>query len=282
VRSEAARLGRRWTLTRRPSLALAYHALSDDWDNPLAIPIARFASHMHRLSAMGYTAVCFGEFARLRHRGGLLAITFDDAFSSALTRAVPILAELGWPATVFASTAAVDAQAPMRYLLGNDGRPPRDEATLQPLSWDALRECRDLGWEIGSHGVTHRRLSSLSPDERRTEIETARHRIETEVGPCASISYPWGEVTEDVVEAAVRAGHSAGSGLAGRFADGDNMRVPRFAISRMDGRGRFALKTSRSAGSIRRSAVWSALEHARRREYEPVGDTVDRTRELQA
>jgi len=263
------RMGR---LGRRRPLALAYHALTDDWPDPLAVRVDRFAAQVRHLQEAGYVGVRLTELARDPGRDGVVAITFDDAFSSVLTEALPVLDELGWPATVYASTGVIDDGQPMLWLLGQRGRPPADERTLMPLSWDDLRLLHARGWEIGSHGTTHRRLSAMGPEERRFEIEHARGRIEAEVGPCTAISYPWGEVVDEVVHAAMDAGHVAGSGLEGRFEHGDPMRVPRFAVSGRDGAFRFAAKSSRTVSSVRHTSVWTGLERLRRRDYEPVGD----------
>ena len=268
--------GRRGRRRPRLALALAYHAIADDWDDPLSVPVSRFATQMHHLRDLGYTGVRFSELAHRLDARGIVAITFDDAFSSVRDRALPLLDELGWQATVFASSAVVDAGKPMTWLLGEHGRAPGRDSTLCPLSWDDLRLLREAGWEIGSHGATHRRLSSLDADERERELTVARGRIEAEVGACSAISYPWGEVVDVVVAAAVAAGHTAGSGLEGRFEEHDPMRVSRFAVSRCDGTLRFAAKTSRTLSTVRRTPVWTGLERIRRRDYEPVGDAASR------
>ena len=266
----ATRNGRR---SHRPPLALAYHALADDWDDPLAVTVHAFETHVRRLHLTGYEGVRFSELALGPRRDGVVALTFDDAFASVLERAFPLLEELGWPATVFASASVVDDGVPMTWLLGEHGRTPGREEILDPLGWDDLRRLRSRGWEIGSHGATHRRLSALDPEERLRELALSRARIEAEVGDCTAISYPWGEVVDEVVDAAVEAGYIAGGGLEGRFGSRrDPMRVPRFAVSRRDGALRFAAKTSRTLASIRRTRVWSGLELIRRRDYEPDDD----------
>jgi peptidoglycan/xylan/chitin deacetylase (PgdA/CDA1 family) len=268
--------GRRGRRRPRLALALAYHAIADDWDDPLSVTPTRFVAQVRHLHDLGYTGVRFSDLAHRPDDGGIVAITFDDAFSSVRSRALPLLDELGWPATVFASSAVVDAGEPMTWLLGVQGQAPERDDTLRPLGWGDLRFLHERGWEIGSHGATHRRLSALEPDERDRELTAARERIEAEVGPCRAISYPWGEVVDEVVMAAVATGHTAGSGLEGRFEDRDPMRVPRFAVSRYDGTLRFAAKTSRTLSTVRRTPVWTGLERIRRRDYEPVGDASER------
>jgi len=257
---------------RRRSLALAYHAVTDDWDDPLAVRVDRFRKQVAHLHETGYRGVRFTDLALQPDRGDAVAITFDDAFSSVITQALPLLEELGWPATVFASSGAIDPGAPMVWLLGQRGTRPPDSTTLMPLSWSDLRLLHERGWEVGSHGTTHRRLSTLDAEERTRELTTARSRIEAEVAPCTAISYPWGEVVDHVVDAAAMAGYTAGGGLEGRFEQHDPLRVPRFAVSRRDGSLRFAAKASRTLSAVRRTALWTGLERVRRRDYEPASD----------
>ena len=258
--------------SRRPPLALAYHAIADDWDDVLAVTAQRFEAHVRRLRSAGYTGIRFSELALGPRRDRVVALTFEDAFASVVERVLPVLDGVGWPATVFASASVVDDGAPMTWLLGERGRAPEPPDVLSPLGWPQLRLLHERGWEIGSHGATHRRLSALEPAERRRELELSRARIEAEVGECTAISYPWGEVVPEVVADAVRAGYTAGGGLEGRFTLRDPMCVPRFAVSRRDGTLRFAAKTSGVLASVRSTPVWSGLELIRRRDYEPDDD----------
>ena len=131
------------------------------------------------------------------------------------------------------------------------------------LTWAELSALAAEGWEIGSHGRTHRLLSSLDDAELEDELAGSRAEIVDHLGSCTSIAYPWGEVTDRVVEAARRAGYATGSGLWGRVVDDDPLRVPRQAISGVDGRRRMALKTSGLFWALRSSGLWDALDRAR-------------------
>src|SRR3954447_12418300 len=86
---DATRRGR-WR-SRRPPLALAYHAVADGWDDPLAVTAARFEIQVRHLREMGYAGVRFTDLAHSDGRQPVVAITFDDAFSSVRSRALPLL-----------------------------------------------------------------------------------------------------------------------------------------------------------------------------------------------
>jgi peptidoglycan/xylan/chitin deacetylase (PgdA/CDA1 family) len=69
--------------------------------------------------------------------------------------------------------------------------PPR---TLEPLSWDEIREMASNGIGFGAHTRTHPILSALESDEEiREEIEGSRNRIADELGrPPTHFCYPNG------------------------------------------------------------------------------------------
>jgi peptidoglycan/xylan/chitin deacetylase (PgdA/CDA1 family) len=244
-------------------LGLTYHAITDAWDDELALPPASFQAQLLRIAGAGYRGVTFSRFAEQPSERGMVAITFDDGFSSVYEQAAPLLDELGWPATVFVTTGAVERDEPMRWLVGTDQAEPLDGDQLRPLTWAQLESLAARGWEIGSHSVTHRLLSTLEPAEQQQELVSSREVITDHVGSCVSISYPWGEVNDVVAAAARQGGYTAGGGLAGRFHMGDPMRVPRFAVARRDDGLRIALKTSGLVWSARSSALWTTLSRLR-------------------
>jgi peptidoglycan/xylan/chitin deacetylase (PgdA/CDA1 family)/glutathione synthase/RimK-type ligase-like ATP-grasp enzyme len=254
-----------WIAAARPGpriLVLAYHSISDAWSDPLAVHPTAFAGQVHALANRGYRGVTFGEAARAEAHVGepLIAITFDDAFAT-VRSARKILEEVGWPATVFVPTVAVDTGAPMRWLL-RDRWMPDDDAHLSPLTWEDLAELRDVGWEIGSHSRTHPLLSSLDDAAAYEELCGSRAEIEERLGPCSSISYPWGELDDRIIALAREAGYANGSGLVGGR-DGDPFAVARFAIAAGDGTIAYALKTSAAFWRFRGSLPWRALDHVR-------------------
>ena len=242
------------------NVALAYHAITDDWTHALATSRARFRRQLARLASRGFRGVTLNELATGQCSGRTVAITFDDGFAS-VVQAKPMLDELGWPATVFVVTDAIDSGRPMPWLGGPMG--VNEDARL-PLTWEALSDLAAAGWEIGSHGRTHRLLSELSDAERAAELAESRDAVALRIGSCRGISYPWGEVDDRVVAAARHAGYAYGSGLAGRFARDDAMRVPRVAIDGRDGTVRFGLKTSRAFFVVRTSVAWTWLDVVRR------------------
>ena len=243
--------------SRRGLLVLAYHAVTPTWRHPLAVAPEAFRAQLRLLVSRGYRGVTFGEAAHTESSARRVAITFDDAFASVASAGRPILAELGWPATVFVPTVPVETREPMRWLGGGGSE-------VLPMSWDDVEELAASGWEIGSHTRTHRLLSRLPPEEVAEELSGSRREILRRVGRCDAISYAWGEVEPGVIEMAREAGYTSGSGLAGQFRFGDPMRVPRFAVAGADGtRARFRIKTSPLVWLARSTPAWRLLDSLR-------------------
>jgi peptidoglycan/xylan/chitin deacetylase (PgdA/CDA1 family) len=81
------------------------------------------------------------------------------------------------------------------------------------LDWDGARRLQDY-MTIGSHSLRHDILSCEGAEEQRTDILTARRRLQAELGTGAEvIAYPNGEAADyddRTVEAAENAGHTFG------------------------------------------------------------------------
>lgn len=83
-------------------------------------------------------------------------------------------------------------------------------SACRPMTWAQLREMHAAGFEIGSHGVHHRMLAKLPPDEMENEVRQSRATLERELGPATMLmSYPVGgdrAFDQRVIEATTAAG----------------------------------------------------------------------------
>jgi peptidoglycan/xylan/chitin deacetylase (PgdA/CDA1 family) len=233
-------------------VVLCYHAVSRRWRHRLAVPPTALENQLRSLLRRGFRAATGTDV--VAGRGRLLHVTFDDAFRSVL-EALPILERLRVPATVFACSALADAGRPFQVLTpAEDGT--TTEADLATLDWDALRELGERGVEVGSHTVTHPRLTELDDRELRSELRASRERLESELGvPCRLLAYPYGDHDERVRAEARAAGYEAAFALPGKARPFDRYGLPRIGIWRKDGATRVLLKTSsarRPIGALRR------------------------------
>lgn len=101
-------------------------------------------------------------------------------------------------------TLDADAQQALIARLQREWSMPADmgHPDCRPMTWAQLREMRDGGMEIGSHGVDHQMLAKMTPAAMREELVASKRAIERELGGEAQvISYPVGG--SDAYDAAV-------------------------------------------------------------------------------
>ena len=87
-----------------------------------------------------------------------VVLTFDDGNRSDHEHARPLLLERGFNATFFVGTDRIEAEG--------------------GLSSGMLAQMAADGLDIGSHGMSHRFLSSLTGEEEREELEKSKAILE--------------------------------------------------------------------------------------------------------
>lgn len=202
----------------------------------------RFAAQMAWLHRLRYTVLRLDEALNgLRGERSLppraVVLTFDDGYENFYEYALPELASYGFPATVYALANCLGK--PSAWFAA-DGR-----ATPPLMSGARLRELRRLGIDIGSHGLTHRRLADLDRAAARTEVADSRDRLQQLLGePVMHFCYPYGSHDDAVVGMVSDAGYSSAVTCerASAFAGADVLRLPRKAISYGDSLAGYAWK----------------------------------------
>jgi peptidoglycan/xylan/chitin deacetylase (PgdA/CDA1 family) len=238
-------------------LVLCYHAVSPTWDAELSVTPEALERQIAFFTRRGWHATTFTAGVLNPDPGRTLAITFDDAFASVKHYALPILSELGVPATVFAPTAFLDGEPELRWAgVDHWGSSPH-AAELAPMRWADLRELAEAGWEIGSHTRTHPHLTLLDDESLERELSESRDQCARRLGrACDSIAYPYGDVDDRVAAASRRAGYRAGAALSSSLERLGPLRHPRVGIYRADDWRRFRLKASRPMRGLRASRLW--------------------------
>lgn len=195
------------------TLVLCYHALSERFPAQLSTTPELFARQLRRLRSRGYRGVTFSQAAQ-KPRGRTVAITFDDGYRSVLQLGLPILQELGWPATIFVPTDFVGSEEPMSWPGIDRWLGGEHESELLPLAWSELAHLASLGWEVGSHTCSHPRLSELDDERLAYELGESKAVCELHLGgSCRSLAYPYGDVNQRVVAAARAAAYSSAAAL---------------------------------------------------------------------
>jgi peptidoglycan/xylan/chitin deacetylase (PgdA/CDA1 family) len=179
----------------RTLVVLTYHAVTAD-------DVDRFASQMRLLKRRA--RVVFADDAAAAGTRPAVAVTFDDAFQCVFDHALPLLARLEIPATVFVPTAYLGADAGWRSdgpALSDLPRPVVSAAALTALDPSRVR--------IGSHTVTHPHLAVLPPARLKAELVGSRTTLEALTGaPVNLLAVPYGCFNVGVVEAARLTGYT--------------------------------------------------------------------------
>lgn len=184
-------------LTRRGLRVLCYHGIWDDAEEVnrwrfLYMTPEKFARRMKRLRQMRYPLLPLGEALRRLDDGTLprdaVAITIDDGWDSTAQFMVPLLAELGLPATVYLTTYYVEHQAPVFDVTLNHILRHRNQPTL---GLSGIFDGRDVVFELDSEAQRQicigflRRFALALPDESaRTQLlHDIAARLEVDLSP---------------------------------------------------------------------------------------------------
>jgi peptidoglycan/xylan/chitin deacetylase (PgdA/CDA1 family) len=118
----------------------------------------------------------------------LLSLTFDDADKSVWSKCVPVLRSNNIPACLFVCTNYVEAGF-------------RDVSTgrHEVMDWDELRGWVALGYEVGSHTVSHIPLNQATVERGKWEILESRRILQERLNcEVRHFAYPWGYYTDQL------------------------------------------------------------------------------------
>jgi len=213
-----------------------------------------FEQQIAYMKKRGHTFISFRDLGKpeVESMRKPTIIYFDDGFKDVYETAVPILRKYGAPATLFLVTGVLDRTHMLWTILYKDALARRGASEAEQaqkidliksrderfrieamqgfsikdhmrlfeafMSWDDVRELSRSGFEVGSHGVTHSRLTELTDGEMQEELARSKSRLENEAAShVICLSLPYGRGNDAVVSAAHAAGYkhvvSAGLGL---------------------------------------------------------------------
>lgn len=217
---------------------LGYHRLAEEYDE-LAIRPDRFRGHMEALLSAPVVPVDINSavsLVRSEATGRYVCVTFDDGYYDNLEVAVPILEELGIPASIFVVSAVIDRRARLPWY----GRQP------PLLSWDEIRDIDQRAlFSVGAHTRTHPILTSLDADQAMNEIAGSKSDIEEILGrEVTEFCYPAGYFGPREVDLVARAGFRAGISCEPGVNDAPQLlgALRRTMVARRDTRADFVAK----------------------------------------
>ncbi|KGA94349.1 polysaccharide deacetylase [Leptospirillum ferriphilum] len=189
------------------ALVLMYHQIvpegsPEGWvpsslaDARYGVTLRNFARQMSFLRENGINVVSLDDWIGGQVPGDsspspCVIVTFDDGYESDWTLAAPVLESFSVPATFFVSTG----------YLGSTGMMNEDQ--LARLAENPL-------FSIGSHGETHRFLTTLPEESCRLELIRSFARIRSLTGQTAvDLSAPGGRINRAIAALARKAGYRA-------------------------------------------------------------------------
>ncbi len=170
--------------------------------------------------------------------GKAIAITFDDGYFDFYQYAWPLLKKYGFIATVFLTTNYIGHTKSWNKDLHEE---------LLLMGWPEIIELQKEGVQFGSHSVTHRSLTALSPTEIVNEAAQSRTTLIQTLGmPINIFAYPYGHTDSVVAHLVGACGYTLGltskSGLS-TFMD-NTLNLPRLQVKGSDSLQDFADKLS--------------------------------------
>lgn len=219
------------------------------------VPKSAFIAQMKWLIESGWRGLTVTE-ALDKPDTNSVAITFDDGCETDSLGAAPVLLEIGFRATFYATAGWI-------------GRP----GYLGPAQ---LRELHASGFEVGCHSMTHAYLDDLDENDLQREIVDSKKKLEDILGAeVRHFSCPGGRFDRRAIQAARRTGYRS---LATSYphensCKSDRFRLGRVAVLRGMAEGTFGricrgnLWQMRGSDALRTAAKWALgndlYEHVR-------------------
>lgn len=176
--------------------------------------MAYIKEHADTISAAGVLEYAGGK----KLEKDAVAVTFDDVYADFVEHALPILEELQIPVVIFPSLPEVE-----RSELG----------TEKPLLAESNVAITSSLVTLGSHALSHRKMSRLLPKNANNELARSREKIKERFGSLPEyFAYPKGKHSVSLAAFVKAAGYKAAFTVEPRAVHmrDDPHRLPRIQI----------------------------------------------------
>lgn len=169
-------------------IVLAYHAVgscpAEEDPHNLFVPLDEFERQMvylaRRSNVVPLSSLMDGDLPA----GRSVAITFDDAYASVWSHALPILETHRLPAAIFVPTG---------FLGGHNTWDPATACDLRIMDAEKVRDAAARGMAIESHGHAHMDLAAAPQETIAADLEESRHLLTELTGRAPRcVAYPFG------------------------------------------------------------------------------------------
>ena len=161
-----------------------------------------FTRQIAELRREGFSTASFGSLTAPYSSTKVVFLTFDDGFRDVFENALPILTEHRCHAILFLVAGLLGQTNQWQQSAGDIVEGLMDETQVR--TWLAS------GQEIGSHTLTHPRLTQLSSNAARQEITDSKKSLEDQFGVAIDhFCYPYGDWNLNVRDLVVEAGYKS-------------------------------------------------------------------------
>ena len=161
------------------------------------------AAQLAELKSAGFKSITLDAAVRNRSltpAPAHIVITFDDGFQNTLEHALDPLGENQFRAIQFIVAGRIGQQ--------NVWDVPDGEVSAALMDAAQIREWLAAGHQIGSHSLTHPRLTQIDPKAAREEICSSKKLLEDQFGlPINHFCYPYGDWNPAIRDLVADAGY---------------------------------------------------------------------------
>ncbi len=200
----------------------------------LVVSPFNFYLHMLSLWLCGYRGLSMTELEPYLNRekhGKVFGITFDDGYENNLINALPILKRFGFTSTCYIVARNVGST--------NSWDETNNIPQVSLMNVKQLKTWIASGQEIGSHGLTHANLTTLTDSQQTYEIVNSRKELEKMIDDEMMVRhfcYPYGAYNLYSLNCVEVAGYTTSTTThRGRVYDEDSIdlkELPRVLVSR--------------------------------------------------
>lgn len=176
-----------FALQKNNILSVVLHDISDDEYSNIDTNVESFKTFVQRIFDNGYKLCSSSFYFSCSDKSNLIICTFDDGYTGVIEYGLPILKVFGFTATVFVCSD---------YIGKTNDWNLKDKKNRTHMNNIDLHALQKEGWEIGSHGLSHRSILRLSDEDLQSGLSLSKLSLELEFGEIHSYAYPYGDYNE--------------------------------------------------------------------------------------
>jgi len=210
-----------------------YHSIGGP--PPQTLSLERFREHLAIIAEVGAQTVTLSDLLldKFDPHKKQVVLTFDDGLLDNFDNALSELLRYKFVATFFVVPGYDNKKRWVNPKTGawSDERMAGYDISFESMKASHRRELVALNMEIGSHTLTHRKLTKITASEAAREITQSKSELEDELGiTIKTFCYPNGRFNGRLLRAVREADYlGACSTIPGYFSEGSaRFRLPRF------------------------------------------------------